>query len=297
MNAPNGLALVVTADDFGIGRATSEGILEAHLHGPVTATSMMVVAGEHVRQSLPLLENAPTLDVGLHVVLTRCGHRPLVAKTASGLLDRDGNFLTNAKLWLRAFSGRLQQAAVAEEIAAQAELFQRLLGRRPSHVDAHHHAHELPMIRRALLDVIGRGLLPAITRCTIEPPDVRRRVRFAKSRRMAANYLGHRARRLFDKNRVWANDFFVGMLPTGAIDHQSVWQSYLANLPSAGVVEWIVHPGKPDESLAGRDDYQAGRASELQILTQPDAAVWLSLRPILTRKSQLAVECRQRMPP
>ena len=39
------LALIVTADDFGLGPATSEGIIRAHLEGPVTATSMMVVTG------------------------------------------------------------------------------------------------------------------------------------------------------------------------------------------------------------------------------------------------------------
>jgi hypothetical protein len=282
------LALVVTADDFGIGRATSEGILEAHFRGPVTATSLMVVTGDHVRQSLSLLENAPSLDVGLHVVLTRCGHPPLVARRSSGLVDRDGQFHGNGKLWMKSFLGQLNQSAVAEEIAAQAELFHRLLGRPPSHVDAHHHSHQLPVIRDALLDVIGQALLPAIVRTTIEPPKVRREVHFAKSKRFAAHYLGRRTTRLFRQSHIWTNDFFIGMLPAGETDHKTAWQKYLSNLPPAGVVEWIVHPGKPDESLAGRDDYQAQRVRELEILTQPDEAAWTALRPLLSRKSQLA---------
>src|SRR5580658_1912406 len=181
--ASTSLSIIVTADDFGIGRRTSEGIIHAHLHGPVTATSLMVVTGEHLHASLPLLAEAPKLEIGLHVALTRCGHRPLKATKSSGLCDDDG-FVTNGRLWLRAFAGRLQRSAVAEEIAAQAEMFRKVMGRPPAYVDAHHHSHQLPTIRDALLEVIAAGLLPPVTRKTIEPPGMLRRAAGAgKNRR------------------------------------------------------------------------------------------------------------------
>src|SRR3954451_14933165 len=88
---PASFSLVVTADDFGIGRKTSEGIIKAHLHDPVTATSLMAITGDHVRASVPLLADAPNLDVGLHLVLTNCGEKPLMARESSGLLARDGS--------------------------------------------------------------------------------------------------------------------------------------------------------------------------------------------------------------
>src|ERR1019366_8996268 len=113
------LSLIVTADDFGIGLQTSKGIIQAHLHGPVTATSLMSITGDHVRASIPLLADAPNLDVGLHLVLTRCGEKPVMARQSSGLVDRDGEFFSNGKLWIRAFAGKLNQLAVADEIAAQ----------------------------------------------------------------------------------------------------------------------------------------------------------------------------------
>src|SRR5258708_27131008 len=121
------LSLVVTADDFGIGRRTSEGIIQAHLHGPVTATSLMSITGDHVRASVPLLADAPNLDVGLHIVLTNCGEKPLVARESSGLIGRDGFFLSNGKLWIKALRGKLDRAAVADEIAAQTEMFHNLV--------------------------------------------------------------------------------------------------------------------------------------------------------------------------
>jgi hypothetical protein len=282
------LVVVVTADDFGIGRKTSQGIIQAHHHGPVTATSVMVITGEHVRASIPLLREAPDLDAGLHIVLTACGHGPLKAGRSSGLVDRRGNFLSNGRLWLKALSGKLDKAAVAEEIWEQAELFRRLLGRAPTHVDCHHHAHQLPTIREALVEVIGRGVLPPITRTTIEPPGLRARVSSVRAKRVAVNSLGRRAARTFLAAGVWSNDFFFGMLGARDMRDDFPWRNYLKHLPSAGVIEWVVHPGLGDDTLIGRDEYRAGRIKELQALTGvAGQGFWERLRPYLARKSML----------
>jgi predicted glycoside hydrolase/deacetylase ChbG (UPF0249 family) len=282
------LRLVVTADDFGIGRRTSEGIIDAHLHGPVTATSVMVVTGEHLESSLPLLADAAKLEVGIHLVLTRCGHRPLKAKKSSGLCDEDG-FVTNGRLWLKAFAGRLERSAVVEEIAAQAELFRKLLGRAPAYVDAHHHAHQLPTIRDALVEVIASGLLAPITRKTIEPAQMLRRAVGARRNRRAAHLLGKRAAKKFSQSKIWSNDFYFGMLDAAALRREFPWRHFLDQMPDSGVVEWVVHPGYPDESLSGRDSYCAQRAVELRALTDPAIAHhWEKLRSCLAQKSALA---------
>jgi predicted glycoside hydrolase/deacetylase ChbG (UPF0249 family) len=289
------LAVVVTADDFGIGVETSRGIIDAHLHGPVTATSLMTVTGDHVKASVPLLADAPDLDVGLHLVLTNCGEKPLVAGRSSGLVDRDGRFFSNGKLWIRSLAGRLDRAGAADEISAQAELFHKLVGRVPDYVDGHHHAHQLPTIRDAVLDVIGRGLLPAVTRCTIEPPGLWRHVSSARARRAAAGWMGHRARSAWQGGQgVWTNDTFFGMLDPADFSRPFPWDRYLANLPAAGVVEWVVHPGRGDESLVGRDDYRAERAIELAAFTSPGGvAAWSMLKPVLARKSILAARANE----
>jgi predicted glycoside hydrolase/deacetylase ChbG (UPF0249 family) len=280
----------VTADDFGIGRETSRGIIRAHLDGPVTATSMMVVTGDHARASLDLLEQAPRLEVGLHLVLTRCGHAPLKAKKNSGFTDRDGNFLHNGGLWRAAFTGRVSKAAVANELGAQAEQFASLTGRRPAYFDCHHHAHQLPVIRQAIVELVEQGVLPPIGRTTVEPPAVRRNVRGVAWKRRAANFIGRRAAKLFAGHHVFANEYFVGMLSEADLAKEFPWQNFLENLPPSGVIEWIVHPGLADETLAGRDDYRAARQSELTALTNP--AHWQHLRPVLSTKTRLAATAR-----
>jgi predicted glycoside hydrolase/deacetylase ChbG (UPF0249 family) len=285
-------ALVVTADDFGIGLATSRGIIQAHLQGPVTATSVMVVTGDHVRASAPLVANAPNLDVGLHLVLTQCGDKPLVARQSSGLVDVHGDFWPNSQLWRRAFFGQLNRAAVADEIAAQTERFHTLFGRAPAYVDAHHHAHQLPTIRDALLEVMEHDLLPRITRITREPPGMIAGVGSRRVSRLAAQWLGRCAADAFSVRWLWTNDYSFGMLGSRQLRHPFPWNSYLPTLPlhQAGkTIEWIVHPGLPDDTLAGRDSYRAERAKELTALTDPaQRPQWEHLRPLLARKSELA---------
>jgi chitin disaccharide deacetylase len=282
------LALVVTADDFGIGVDTSRGIIRAHRQGPVTATSLMTITGEHVRASVGLLADAPDLDVGLHVVVTDCGHSPLVAKPSSGLAGRDGRFFSNGQLWQKSFVGKLNQSAVAEEIAAQAELFHRLLGKPPAFVDGHHHAHQLPIIRDALLEVIQQGPLPPVTRITIEVPKMIWRVPSAVVKRLAADFLGRRASPIFRSHGLFSNDYYFGMLGQRLHQQDFPWQGFLDHLPNSGVIEWVVHPGMADDSLIGRDDYRAGRVKELESLTNPQGIkAWEHLRQNLTRKSLL----------
>ena len=281
------LHLIVTADDFGIGLATSRGIVAAHLNGPVTATSLMTVTGDHAKRSVPLLADCPDLDVGLHLTLTRCGERPIVARESSGLVDRQGEFLPLLKLWGRGLLGKLDPRGVADEIAAQAEQFYRLLnGRLPAYVDGHHHAHQVPVVREALLDVAEHGLLPRVTRTTVEPPGVRLWVNPKRAKRAVANRLGRGAVRAFADRWVWANDHFVGMIAKRDLRRPNPWAAFLRHLPAEGTVELCVHPGEPDESLTGRDGYVRQRPVELAALT--DSAQWEAWRPHLARKSVLS---------
>jgi chitin disaccharide deacetylase len=285
------LALVVTADDFGIGVATSRGILDAHRQGPVTATSVMTVTQDHVKASVPLLADVPELETGLHLVFTRCGHPPLVVGKSSGLVDPDNQFISNGRLWMHAYSGMLDRKAIFDEISAQAELFRSLLGRPPAYVDSHHHAHQLPVIRDALLEAMVAGVLPSITRITCESMDT---LIFAPGRRLnrgAAQFIGQGSRKFFQQNRIWSNDLYFGMLSEGRFNGEFPWNAELEYLPQNAVVEWIVHPGLPDETLAGRDSYRARRPLELEyLIKQKGPASSPIVRSALSRKSVLARE-------
>src|SRR5207245_11795261 len=58
--------LIVNGDDFGASPAINRGIMEAHLHGILTSTSLLVKT-EWAEEAAALSSAAPDLSVGLHV--------------------------------------------------------------------------------------------------------------------------------------------------------------------------------------------------------------------------------------
>jgi predicted glycoside hydrolase/deacetylase ChbG (UPF0249 family) len=101
--------LIVNADDFGHSPGVTDGIIEAHAHGIVTSTSLMVHEPA-AEQAGRLAREHPALSVGLHFV------------------DDGGADLDDPAALERALRGQLAR-------------FGELVGRPPTHIDSHHHAH------------------------------------------------------------------------------------------------------------------------------------------------------------
>jgi chitin disaccharide deacetylase len=124
--------LIVNGDDFGMARGVSEGIIEAHLNGILTSTSLMVLA-PGAAEAAALAASHPELSVGLHFV-------------EDGSADLD------------------DPAQAARTFQVQLERFRELIGRDPTHVDSHHHVHsEGRRIEtfKALVDPLGVPLRAA----------------------------------------------------------------------------------------------------------------------------------------
>jgi chitin disaccharide deacetylase len=109
--------LIVNADDFGASRGINRGILEAHQHGILTSTSLMVNALA-AEEAVALSRTTPNLSLGLHADLQH------ELKILGGDLDR----------------------RVLQALRAQWARFQDLTGRRPTHLDSHHNVHRDPQL-------------------------------------------------------------------------------------------------------------------------------------------------------
>jgi chitin disaccharide deacetylase len=120
--------LVVNADDFGYSRGINRGIAEAHDHGIVTSTSLMV-DGPLAEEAVALARTRPGLSVGLHVNFTNEGER-LVEFT--------------------------DPAACRADLARQLERFLALMGRPPTHLDSHQHVHRGTTPRPIFLEAAAR---------------------------------------------------------------------------------------------------------------------------------------------
>jgi chitin disaccharide deacetylase len=117
--------LIVNGDDFGASSGVTRGILEAHQRGILTSTSLLVNRPSSA-EAARLGRDLPRLGVGLHVDLTE----------------------------------RADPARCRAELHRQFGRFVELLGRLPSHLDAHHNAHQDPRLLPAFLELARQHRLP-----------------------------------------------------------------------------------------------------------------------------------------
>jgi predicted glycoside hydrolase/deacetylase ChbG (UPF0249 family) len=139
-------ALIVNADDFGLSPGVNRGIVEAHERGIVTSASLMVrwpAAAEAAAYS----RGHPRLSLGLHVDL--------------------GEWAYRGDAWVPLYQvvSPEDATAVGEEVAHQLQVFRRLTGRDPTHVDSHQHVH-LQEPARSLLTRVCRELAVPLRACS-----------------------------------------------------------------------------------------------------------------------------------
>jgi predicted glycoside hydrolase/deacetylase ChbG (UPF0249 family) len=233
------MKLIVNADDFGYSESISAGIVRAHHDGIVTATTLMTNA-PHTEGAAKLARATPTLDVGVHLVLTF--DRPLAdVELIQTLVDKDGRFFRPTLLLAR----DVDREEALLEYRAQYRKAHRLLGREPTHVDSHHWVHDHPALEWA----IGRLARETGAAARIHSDEQRDRLR------------AHGVRTPDHFVREFQHDGKVGV------------DSLLALLEKIatkqGVTELMCHPGEPDEALARRSGYARERATELATLTDP----------------------------
>ncbi|MEW6338960.1 MAG: carbohydrate deacetylase [Acidobacteriota bacterium] len=230
--------LIVNADDLGRTEGINRGIFAAHERGVVTSATMMVgfpAAGA----AGAALARFPRLGVGLHVTLT--GATPtLPAGDIPSLVDGEGRFARHPDAL-----GALVPAEVRAEVGHQFELFRRVTGRLPTHLDSHHHSHRHPVILDALVEIAREHRLPI------------RRSSAAIGVRLAAEGLVTTDR--FDEG-------FFG--PTATLE---VLSGILRDLGD-GITELMCHPGFADDELRRTSAYADDRDREFAVLTHPEVA-------------------------
>jgi len=132
--------LIVNADDLGYSRGINEGIIEGHIKGIVTSTSLMVYA-KAAEQGVILTKKFPKLGVGLHFQ---------IGKEELGVLNQQ----VNKALAIATIE------KTKEEFTKQVKLFSELTGKLPDHIDGHYHIHKLPLIYPYISKFAKRNNIP-----------------------------------------------------------------------------------------------------------------------------------------
>jgi predicted glycoside hydrolase/deacetylase ChbG (UPF0249 family) len=258
--------LIVNADDYGRAPGVSRGILQAHLEGIVTSTTVMINQPGIQAQLADALA-CPRLGIGLHLVFT--AWRPILSpETIPGLVGPDGQFLDQHTLWARAEKAPLDQ--LRAELTAQVERFIILAGRLPDHLDCHHFVHLYPPFFQVYADLAARVHLPL--RVPFPPetefqaavktlPFLEGFPRDLVRGMIVTNSALLRARALVHPDRFIGTFFGKKALTAGNL------LNLLDTLPE-GSSELMCHPGYDDSALAA-STYRAERQRELTILTHP----------------------------
>ena len=148
------MRLIINADDFGLSKSITDGIIEGIKGGYITSTSLMV--------NMPFAEYAVKEAiknniscVGLHSNLTV--GKPIIEN--KNLTDDSGSFLYNRKQIDRT---DLSYEDVYNEIKAQIKQVEKLSNGKLKidHIDMHHHLFDNDNIKDAVLDIARELSLP-----------------------------------------------------------------------------------------------------------------------------------------
>lgn len=147
--------LIVNADDFGMTEGNSIGIIHAHTDGILTSTTTMMNM-PFAKFALDLAKDYPKFGVGIHLVLTV--GRPLV-DGAKSYTDENGNF-KRPNMYPNDHPENIDLDELYKEWKAQLEYFIEVAGKKPTHIDSHHHVHLLPELQEVSIRLAKEYDLP-----------------------------------------------------------------------------------------------------------------------------------------
>ncbi|MCI0741006.1 MAG: ChbG/HpnK family deacetylase [Gemmataceae bacterium] len=251
MDARRKRKLLIIADDFGIGPATTQGILELARTGVLSGT-VLIANSLYARDAAAAWRRAGRpIDLGWHPNLT-LDAPVLSAERVPSLVRGDGRFRPIDSFLRRLFLGRIRKEEVAAELSAQLDRFFDLAGSPPTHVNAHQHVGLFEPVRDALLNTLARLRPAPYVRRVREPWSMLWRIPGARAKRAFLNHFGRRAARRQKARGFPGNDWLLGISDPPCVKNHYFFDEWLLRMPGE-IVEMACHPGREDSTLLGRD--------------------------------------------
>jgi predicted glycoside hydrolase/deacetylase ChbG (UPF0249 family) len=268
-----GRALVVVADDFGIGPETSRGILDLAIEGRISAT-VLLVNSPYAESAVAAWNRAyRSVEIGWHPCLTL--DRPILPPDrVPSLVDADGDFRPLGQFIRRVCLGRIRPGEVAAELRAQYDRFRDLVGQAPRVVNTHQHISLFPPVGRVLCELLADQHPRPFVRRVMEPARTLTRIHGARVKRSILAMLGRRAARRTDRFGFPGCALLAGVTDPPHVADEQFFVRWLKTV-RARSVELMCHPGYRDETLIGRDcpadnDGIVRRVHELNLLRAAD---------------------------
>src|SRR6185436_3530807 len=250
--------VIINSDDYGRTPGISRGIRESHLNGVVTSTTCMMNIPTTARDVAVAVQETPKLGLGVHLVLTM-GKPILPREAVPSIVDKNGNHLK-----YDAFIANLPRLKIDEveaEWRAQIEAFIRAAGRKPDHLDSHHHSsYFTPELFRGMLEIAREY------GCPIRNPIAYGNNPTAGMPAVADPMSEHAPRLMKEFNARSTDTIFVDFYDEGATNEELL---DILSKVADGTTEIMCHPGYVDDAFAKESVYNFQRERELKILTDP----------------------------
>jgi len=250
--------VIINSDDYGRTPDISRGIRESHLNGVVTSTTCMMNIPTTAADVAVAVQETPNLGLGVHLVLTM--GKPILSRdVVPTIVDTNGNhfkydpFIANIP--------RLNMEEVKAEWRAQIEAFIKASGRKPDHLDSHHHSS-------FFTPELFHGMLELATEynCPIRNPIAYGDNPTAGMPSVASPMEQHAPRLMKEFNARSTDTIFVNFYDHGATQEELL---DIFSKVGEGTYEVMCHPGYVDDAFAKESVYNFQRERELKILTDP----------------------------
>ena len=162
------MRLIINADDFGLSKSISDGIIEGIKEGYITSTSIMANM-EYAKYAINEAIKNNINCIGLHINLTV--GKPIIKN--NNLIDENGLFLYNRK---QIENTKLTYEDAYNEIIAQIKTIDKYSNGliKIDHLDMHHHLSDNENIKQATIDIAKEYNIPIrnMFECDIVKPDI-----------------------------------------------------------------------------------------------------------------------------
>lgn len=261
--------LVVNADDLGVSRGCTLGIIKAHREGIVTSASLAVTTPHYQFAVDECVRKCPDLGIGLHFTLTS-GKPVSDPRRVPLLVNRDGYFRWRfSTLWWRVSQDSQTDLRnqIEDELDAQFAKLKRD-GIQPDHVDGERHVQLIPGVFAMVVEAAQRYGVPFVRAARDIGPGILKPSHvpslaggggFVKWGVLAGLSVMARARLLRvstgSAEDIRSADHIASYLYTGQTG--TFLPMVLSAQPHPGITELMVHPGIPGEdrglTLGNRD--------------------------------------------
>ena len=229
------MKVLFNADDFGLTKGVTDGIIKAYKDGVVSSATLMM-NGKAIDYAVSQAKKHPLLNIGIHLVLT--WGKPISGNVPS-LLDNQGFFkFKNTFLEVE----DVDVDAVEREWCAQIDAF-LATGLPLHHIDSHHHIHGWGLLKEVVVKLAQRYNVP---------------VRYVESLKGNPEILL--------TETLWLDFYGEG------VDYEIFHKLQQLDTTS---VEVMTHPAVIDEDLKEFSSYIEKREQELEILCGLQVPNWV----------------------